>query len=160
MQRLLKPTLLTLVPVACLLWPKTIAVAHAAETNPPVLQAEIPKSFFTNVTNDVKVGKDPFFPASTRGPKGGDGPPPPPPPEDRFRALKHVVLKALSSEAGGRRLALINNSPLATGEELSLRTPDGNLKVRCLEIRDRSVWIRAEVGGAVTNKELLLRSGL
>jgi hypothetical protein len=64
-----------------------------------------------------------------------------------------LVLRSLSG-AANRRLALVNNQTLASGEEARVRVGQTNLLVRCLEIRDRSVVLR--VRGQTETLELFL----
>jgi hypothetical protein len=66
-------------------------------------------------------------------------------------------LRGISGKAN-RRLALVNGQTLAVGEEAAIRTTDGVVRIRCLEIRDRSVVVAVE--GENERKELTLRSGV
>lgn len=66
-----------------------------------------------------------------------------------------LVLRHLSG-AGNRRLAMINNQTLASGEEARVRVGQSNVMVRCLEIRDRSVVLR--LNGESKPVELFLPS--
>jgi protein disulfide-isomerase len=92
--------------------------------------------------------------------KGGAtpaGPPPPlfngapsgPPPK-----YKDLTLKSINTK---RKLALINNQTLGVGESARVRVGDGEVKVRCEEIRQNSVIVT--VDGKPERKELRLSSG-
>ena len=56
-----------------------------------------------------------------------------------------------------QRQAIINNRSLATGETATLRLASGKVRVRCVEIRERSVVVMIE--GEATRRELTLPSG-
>jgi thioredoxin-related protein len=51
-----------------------------------------------------------------------------------------LTLKGISG-TGERRMVLINNASLMTGEIASVKVEDGEVKVRCQEIRDDSVLV-------------------
>ncbi|MBI3191390.1 MAG: hypothetical protein HYZ36_01910 [Pedosphaera parvula] len=142
-----------------------------AKTNAAPKVVVIPKSVFTD---DIKVGKDPFFPNSLRRnpppptpPKQPDTakqadkpagpPPPPPPPPDPF---KDFSLRGISGTAT-RKFATINTKVKSyvfrNGERLEVKTPEGSVFLRCVAIKDESVVISVE--GKPGQKELLLRSG-
>ena len=55
-----------------------------------------------------------------------------------------------------RRLAIINNVTLAQGEECDLKLKGKTVRVRCVEVKDKSVVV--SVGGV--SKEIALRPGL
>ena len=46
-----------------------------------------------------------------------------------------------------RRFALLNNQTLGAGETASVKLDGGNIKVRCVEIRERSVVVQVEGEG-------------
>jgi hypothetical protein len=132
----------------------TACMAQAAQTqrtNRPPAEVVIPKSIF--VTNDV-AGKDPFFPNSTRprltddSKKPGVGDPSPPLGADALRLL------GITTDSTGKRIALINNLTFAQGEEHDVRVGVGRLKVRCIEIREKSVVVAVE--GQSGQRELML----
>ena len=75
----------------------------------------------------------------------------PPAPPQRYTEL---VLKSISGTKN-RRFALINNQTLAVGESARIRLEDSEVKVRCLEIRDRSVVVAAD--GQEGSREIFLR---
>jgi len=76
------------------------------------------------------------------------GAPTVPPPKYTDLALKNL------SGSRNRRLALINNQTLTVGESALVRLGDGQVKVRCLEIRESSVVI--QVDGQEQSRELKL----
>lgn len=115
----------------------------AAQAPAPAQEATaLPKSLFMD---DVSVGKDPFFPRSTR----------------RGPQLKEVIaiventpdllLKGVSGTSS-RRLAIINNRTFEVGEEGELKAKGQSVRVKCIEIKDKSVLVR--INGI--DRELLL----
>ena len=107
---------------------------------------------------DAQAGKDPFFPNSTRGrvvvpeiiPTNNVTPQP-------SLALEKLLLKGISGPIG-QRLALINSSTVGIGEYAEIRLGQQTVKIRCLEIRDRSVLIALDSTGET--KELKLRDSI
>jgi hypothetical protein len=113
----------------------------------------IPKSVFTD---DPQLGKDPFFPNSTR----------------RMVVVSRVVLTNAPSNASsfslltlkgisgikGQRLALINSATVAEGELAGIRAGTQIVKIRCLAIHDASVLL--ELDGSKEIKEIRLREGI
>jgi thioredoxin-related protein len=75
----------------------------------------------------------------------------PPAPPQRYTEL---VLKSISGTKN-RRFALLNNQTLGVGETARVKLEDSEIKVRCLEIRDRSVVVA--VDGQEGSRELFLR---
>ena len=134
---------------------------QAAETNRVPAEVVFPKSVFIDDPN----GKDPFFPNRQRG--GA-----PKPVVDT--ALKEPNWKALQLRGitgnGDKRVALINNLTFAKGEEGEVKippgktvpggkiVPGGKLRVKVLEIKEKSVIISIE--GLPDEKELLLTERL
>ena len=98
-------------------------------------------------------GKDPFFPRTKRfDPKAPEAYQPTP-----LDILKNLFLKGIC----GRRdkmLALINNRTLEVGEEGEYRQGDLALRIRVVEITDKSVFFT--IDGVKDRLELRLRSGL
>jgi protein disulfide-isomerase len=76
-----------------------------------------------------------------------NGAPSGPPPK-----YKELSLKSINK---ARKLALINNQTLGVGETAKVRLGEGEVKVRCEEIRDKSVIVT--VNGAAKRQELPLR---
>ena len=130
------------------------AFAHAGDKSLPPTETVIPKSVFVD---DANHGKDPFFPNSTR----------------RLEALPRIAvtntvspvnvlwdqlfLKGISGTKE-QRLALINSATVAEGELAELRVGQHILKLRCREIRERSVLI--ELVDSREIRELKLREGI
>lgn len=108
-----------------------------------------PKSDFVD---SIEFGKDPFYPKSSRRPKvtvkNIETEP------ARSTVPDFIVLKGISV-LKDRRLAIINNYTLSEGEEFSLKNSGQPIKVKCLEIKERSAVI--SVNGAT--KEIPLRPG-
>jgi thioredoxin-related protein len=75
----------------------------------------------------------------------------PPAPPQRYTEL---VLKSISG-AKNRRFALLNNQTLAAGESARVKLGDTEVKVRCVEIRERSVVVAVE--GQESWREVFLR---
>ena len=126
----------------------TNAVSRVA---PPVLV----KSVFVD---DPHSGIDPFFPQSRRRLEVF---------QQRTIAtnivqqpvekLNLLTLKGISGTKN-HRLALINSSTVGVGELAEIRCGPQIVKVRCREIRDRSVIIELE--GLGETRELKLREGI
>jgi hypothetical protein len=115
---------------------------------PPVITpAGSPKSEFID---DVAFGKDPFFPQSSRRPKVLVKTTTEP---IRSNVPEYIVLKGISA-VKDRKLAIINNYTVGEGEEFTLKTSGQPIKVKCIEIREKSAIVSAN--GAT--KELPLRS--
>jgi protein disulfide-isomerase len=72
-------------------------------------------------------------------------------PPQRYTEL---VLKSISGTKN-RRFALVNNQTLAVGESARVKLEDSEVKVRCLEIRARSVVVA--VDGQEGSREIFLR---
>ena len=152
------PSALLGTALAALVWCGTIQAAESLAQKalaPTSAQAEVlvPKSLFDD---GPQAGKDPFFPHSTR----------------RLEAaltttstnvvaptsfLSQLALKGISGSKG-QLLAIINNATMAAGELAEVKVGGRTVKIRCREIRDRSVLIELEGGGEV--KELKLRDGI
>lgn len=113
-----------------------------------------PKSVFAN---DPTIGADPFFPTSRR----------------RLDALPRPVmtnvvvqtstiwerlkLKGMSGPEG-QRLALISGATFAVGETAEVKCDGQMVKVRCVEIRDRSVVLQLVASGET--REIKLRENI
>ena len=106
---------------------------------------------------DAAAGKDPFFPNSTRRnavlDQGGQTNAVPQP----SALFNNLTLKGISG-ARGQMLALINSSTVGVGELAEIRCGLQVVKIRCREIRNRSVVI--ELDGVGELKELKLREGI
>ena len=127
------------------------ATARAAQPQPVAPLPEDPAAYKSVFVDSPGFGRDPFFPNSKRRQHVAT-----------VKALpigeipSAIVLKGLSGTAQ-KRLAVINNYTLAAGEETEIRAGGQLYRVRCDEIRERSVMI--SINGTEP-KELKLRSGL
>jgi hypothetical protein len=106
--------------------------------------------------DDPKMGKDPFFPNSTRreprlAVPNVTGAPAVSAAQAVFGQLS---LKAIVGPAS-RRLATINRTTMEAGEEVDVRHAGGKIRVKCLEVRPSSVLI--EINGE--RRELTFRGG-
>lgn len=108
--------------------------------------------------DQLRIGKDVFFPHSVRlqakleakAAAAGSGP-------DVGPLLSKLVLKGISGNSN-RRLAVVNNRTLAQGETFELKNNGQNHRIKCEEIKTRSVVLSVE--GFTEKKELQLRDGL
>jgi hypothetical protein len=127
-----------------------LALGNTQPTNaPPAGEAPQAKSVFVD---DPRLGKDPFFPKSTRrvptqAPDPGNAP---------IEVVDGKFMLQGLSFVGGRKLALINKRTLAEGEEMDVKTKSGIERLKCVEIRERSVVI--SIRGMT--QEISLRPGL
>jgi hypothetical protein len=121
--------------------PRANPAASAAKTNTVVSATNETASEYVSVFEDLlpPKGKDPFYPNSHRR----DPAPPPNLQAAKAPPAALLVLKGIVGSAN-RRLAVINNATLETGEESPVRVPDGRVRVRCLEIGEDYVLIRVE----------------
>jgi hypothetical protein len=117
-------------------------------------QPEVPKAAFVDTADN---GKDPFFPTSMR----------------RFENLtrttvtntvapsnalfRNLALKGISGTRS-QPFALINGATVTVGELAEIKCGNQVVKVRCREIRDRSVLL--ELDGIGETRELKLREGI
>jgi hypothetical protein len=120
---------------------------RAASTNRPPAEVPIARSIF--VTNDAS-GVDPFFPNSTRR-KTQSGATDPKKPS--LAGVSALQLKGIMGPPD-KRIALINNLTFAKGEEQDVRVPTGTLKIKCVDIRLKSVVVTLE--GQTEEHELIL----
>ena len=112
-------------------------VVHAAETitNRAPAQVTIPQSVFAT---EGATGKDPFFPNSIRRIKRDDS-------GKQTPTRDFSALLKLTGIAGGvRPIATINNLTFAVGEEQEVKVEGGKVRIRVLEIREKSVKITVE----------------
>jgi hypothetical protein len=138
---------------ATLMWLCTSAQA-SEKANAKIGHAIIPQSVFFDKHDS---GRDPFFPNSVRRREviarvlpTNNVPP-------MSTILGKLSLKGISGTRG-QPLALINNSTIAEGELAEVRCDQRLVKVRCLEIRERSVLV--ELYGTSETRELKLREGI
>ena len=124
------------------------APASAGATNSAGAVLEHPRSVFITPASP-KEGRDPFFPGSMR----------PFATAAKTNATTVVVDVAAGlalkgfSELAGHRLAIINNHPFEPGESGDVATPEGRVRIRCLEVRKDSVVV--EIAGE--RRELFFR---
>jgi uncharacterized protein YgbK (DUF1537 family) len=105
--------------------------------------------------DDAKFGRDPFFPNSKRRlPKVVT---PVGPVTSSLQVLNNIVLKGISG-LPGHRLAMLNNRTVAVGEETQFNFDNQPIKVRLIEIREKSVVLGMQ--GTAETKEIHLRAGL
>jgi hypothetical protein len=76
--------------------------------------------------------------------------------QNRQTRPKELQLEGITGTPG-RRIAVINNLTLTQGEEGEVRARNGKIKIRVLEIRDKSVLL--QIDGLAEPKELLLQEG-
>lgn len=122
---------------------------------PAKSEGVIPKSVFVN---NPEVGKDPFFPYSTRRKDTMPRAVVAAPTTNAAPAPSIQVDLKLKGIAGTKeqRLALINSVTMAQGETADIKCAGGQVvKVRCREIRDNSVLVEIVALGEV--RELKLR---
>ena len=112
-------------------------VLHSAETNTnsAPAQAAIPQSVFVT---EGATGKDPFFPNSIRRIKRDDS--------GKQTTIRDFsgLLKLTGIAGGVRPIATINNLTFAVGEEQEVKVEGGKVKIRVLEIGEKSVLINLE----------------
>ena len=152
--------------------PATPVPSNVASALPePLALPGVPAAAFND---DPNTGIDPFFPHSRRRPARvtrapGEGAiattlapiaARPEPPRPSPSAL-NLVLRGIVGPAH-RRLALISTTTrtfdVKSGEELAMRAGTADVRVTCVEIRERSVIVRIE--GEPTDRELLLKDGI
>jgi hypothetical protein len=124
----------------------------AAMSAPSATPAPAPATHNKPVPQSVYVvpekdGRDPFFPNSERH-------------------TAHVVVvhtnpnaPSITLKLGGFSpgLAIINGHTLAPGEESDIRTPNGRVHVRLIEIREKDKAVTVEVDGE--KRELTMAAG-
>jgi hypothetical protein len=123
------------------------ALAAPNPPNPPAATAEvvIPKSVFVDRPD---FGRDPFFPKSGRRVHIATTTTVQP-----VANFDSIMLKGISTSSE-KRLAIINNKTFEAGEEADVRINGQPVRVKCAEIREKSIVI--VVNGV--SKELFLGS--
>jgi hypothetical protein len=124
------------------------AAVPAAGKLHPLLGIALPESHFDN---DPNVGKDPFFPDSNRRlPKS------PVLTKAVVTEVNRANLLTLRGISGPstRRIALINNLTFVAGEEGTVRTGSGLLKIRVVSVEDKMVSVL--IDGDSQPRELIL----
>ncbi len=106
---------------------------------------------YVSVFEDLppQTGKDPFFPSSHRR----DPVAPVTPSAAPAHVAPTLVLKGVVGSAG-RRLAIINNETMELGEESTVRTAAGRVRVKCLQIDPDSALVQIE--GEAQPKKLVM----
>jgi hypothetical protein len=118
-------------------------MTHGGATNTAPAKVEPPLSSFVD---DPKVGRDPFFPRSSRRAPSTPAPAvvqatPQAPAIPSFGQFK---LQGISHSAN-KKIALINSRTFEAGEEGEVKTTDGRARLRVVEVKESSVIIL--VGG-------------
>ena len=126
---------------------RTPAAKDAAKDAPAAALQEQNKSVFVDRPN---FGRDPFFPNSSRRGKMVQDTVVEP-----VANFNNIVLKGISGTVE-KRLAIINNKTFEAGEEGELRISGHPTRVKCVEVREKSVVI--SINGI--NRELFLGSKL
>ncbi|HUR47304.1 MAG TPA: hypothetical protein VMZ27_15590 [Candidatus Saccharimonadales bacterium] len=91
---------------------------------------QIPQSIFES---EPPGGKDPFFPNSTRGPKILKADP-------VVVRIPEISLKGITGTVA-KRLCILNNRTFEVGEESELKAGGQTVKVKCVEIKTKSVVV-------------------
>lgn len=140
------------------------AVSPRVSVPEPVVLPGVPAAVFVD---DLGTGIDPFFPNSRRRPArvarpSGTTPvvarpePVPTAPVALAISLRGIVGPSY------RRLALLSANArtydVKSGEELLMKTGTADVRVTCVEIRERSVVVR--VDGETSDRELQLKDGI
>ena len=66
-----------------------------------------------------------------------------------------ALIKSISGTKE-RRFAMLNNTTFAPGDTAKVKVQDGDVKIRCVEIRDKSVIVA--VDGQPEPREIKLRT--
>jgi len=123
------------------------AETNRVETNRAPAEVVFPKSVFVD---DTANGKDPFFPTRNRGPIVVV---PKPSTQDKEPNWKAIALRGISG-IGDQKYALINTLPFAKGEEGEVKVGATKVRIKVIEIKEKSVVISIE--GVPGQKELVL----
>lgn len=126
----------------------------ATNTASPIASPALIKSVFIAATGS---GKDPFYPNSNRRLEVTPQPQSIATNSVPKASTIQIALKGISSSRG-QRFALLNSTTIGVGELAEIRCGTQWVKIRCREIRDRSVLI--ELDGTGELKELKLRDGV
>jgi len=108
----------------------------AAQTNgPAVTPPLVPRSTFIQPAN-AKEGRDPFFPLSLRPYASAVVP------TANTTDLSALAIQGMSGSPD-HRLVIINNVTFAVGDEAEVITPQGRIRIHCLEITGNSAVVEA-----------------
>jgi hypothetical protein len=110
-----------------------------------------PPSVFVN---DLKQGRDPFFPNSSRRAQPLAAKTPSPADTRQLGVLDGLTLKAITGTKN-RRFAIINTEVYGVGEDHEINVAGQRIAVRCEEISDDSVVV--SIAGQAAKKELKLK---
>ncbi len=133
------------------------ACARAEHSTNDLPKSGLPALIKSVFVADAPAGKDPFFPNSARRTQVLEQVSPTNPTPQPSALFNLLTLKGISG-AKGQMLALINSSTVSEGELVEIRSGQQVVKIRCREIRPRSVIIELEGVGEL--KELKLREGI
>jgi hypothetical protein len=131
----------------------TVARAATIPDGSPVSPVGSPRSTFISDAFEPGFGRDPFFPKTQRFVKKAPKEEEDRPPVEQL--FPEITLRGISLEQG-RKLAILNNTTLGEGEELTLKFNGKLVKAKCVEIKEKSVLVAANG----TTKEILLRAAL
>lgn len=126
---------------------------HAAEMKSKAVCAT-PKAVFVD---DPASGADPFFPTSKRRLERLPHPVVPSAVVQVAPVWEHIKLQGMSG-LESQRLALVNGATIAAGEFAEIKCDGKTVRVRCREIRDRSILL--EIVDSGETRELKLRDNI
>lgn len=108
----------------------------ATDTNaPPAALPSVPRSIFNQPTSP-KDGRDPFFPASLRVFASAVVP------ASKTKDLSSLIIRGKSGMPD-HPLVIINDVTFAEGDDRDVITPDGRIRIHCLQIIGDVVVIEA-----------------
>jgi hypothetical protein len=114
-----------------------VAPVTAAPGDAPLTTVQqVPRSVFTIPANS-KEGRDPFFPNSLRPYQALDVPGSHPTTD-----LSSLVMQGILG-APPHQLVIINNITFGVGDDAEVRTPQGRIRIHCVDISGDSVVIEA-----------------
>jgi len=128
----LRPALFTLL-TACAPFPLTGSAATAPDSRATAPAATISASAIPESVFNYRAGKDPFFPTRVVTPVLA--------PEPTKKEI--IVLKGVTGSSD-RRVALINDRTFTKGEAGEINVGTNTLRIRVVEIKERSATIERE----------------
>ena len=137
----LRPALIALL-TACAAFPDTGFAAKAPDSAAKATAATISAPAIPESVFDYRAGKDPFFPNHVLTPVLV--------PEPTKKEI--MVLKGITGSSD-RRVALINDRTFTKGEAGEIKSGTSTLRIRVVDIKDRSVTI--ERGGQTNELPLV-----
>ena len=111
------------------------ATAEPPAAAPAPSVTQVPRSIFT-IPASSKEGRDPFFPASLRPyaavlvPGGNTG------------DLSTLVIMGVLG-VPPHQLVIINNVTFGVGDDAEIRTPEGRVRIHCIDITANSAVVEA-----------------